>query len=659
MVGLGTGSVVALLGLGLVLTHRASGVVNFAHAALGMYIAYAYLELRSSGELVLPFLGLPSRITIIEAPTVATCMLVVLPWAALLGALTYLLVFRPLRTSPGLARVVASLGLLLYLQAVVKLRFVDGAVAKLPIGSLLPGGSVEVAGVAVPVNRFVLAGISVAIAGALWALFRFTRFGLSTRACAENEKGALLLGFSPDRIGILNWTLASLLASLSVILIVSVTKQLDPLGTSMLVVPALAAALLGGLSSFAWTTAAGLAIGMTQSVILNYSVRAEWIPSWLPGAGLQQALPFIVIVATLALRGTTLPGRSAISEARLPSSPRPRRVLATLTATVLIVVAGLLTLDSQWRLAMVVSMIAALIALSSVVLTGYVGQISLAQYAFAGISGLTTAKLTSDAGVPFPLAPLIAVTIAALVGILVGLSAVRVRGMTLAIATVGAAVGIQSLVFESAALGGIEGKRIARPSLFGVDLGFSATGSDNFRPAFGFLVLAIVGVCYGAVANLRRGATGLRWLAVRSNERAAAASGVNVAATKLSAFGVASVIAGIGGVLIGYQAETLSAESFSVFASLALIALTYLGGVASLRGALIAGLLASGGVLTHLAGGDSGRASDLQFAISGVALMVVAILYPDGISGALSRAGARLRGLRPARTAGAANPALP
>lgn len=656
--GLGTGSVVALLGLGLVLTHRASGVVNFAHAALGMYIAYAYLEMRNSGELVLPFLGLPSRITIIEAPTVATCLFVVLSWAALLGALTYLLVFRPLRSSPGLARVVASLGLLLYLQAVVKLRFVDGAVAKLPIGSLLPGGSVEVAGVAVPVNRFVLAGVAVAIAGALWALFRFTRFGLSTRACAENEKGALLLGFSPDRIGILNWALASLLASLSVILIVSVTKQLDPLGTSMLVVPALAAALMGGLSSFAWTTAAGLAIGMAQSVILNFGVRAEWIPSWLPRAGLQQALPFVVIVATLALRGTTLPGRSAISEARLPASPRPRSVPAALTATVLIVVVGLLTLDSQWRLAMVVSMIAALIALSSVVLTGYVGQISLAQYAFAGIAGLTTAKLTSDVGVPFPLAPLIAVTIAALVGILVGLSAVRVRGMTLAIATVGAAVGIQALVFESQALGGIEGKRIPRPSLFGVDLGFSATGSDNFRPAFGLLVLVIVGICYGAVANLRRGATGLRWLAVRSNERAAAASGINVAATKLSAFGVASVIAGVGGVLIGYQAETLSAESFSVFASLALIALTYLGGIASLRGALIAGLLASGGVLTHLAGGDSGRASDVQFAISGVALIVVAILYPDGISGALTRAGARLRGLRPARTARAATPAL-
>ncbi len=602
-----------------------------------MYVAYAYFELRSSGDLVLPVLGLPARVTIIEAPTVGTALAVALGLAAVLGVVIYLGVFRPLRTAPALARVVASLGLLLYLQAVVKLRFVAGTVSKLPIGSLLPSGSVEVAGVAVPVNRFVLAGLAIVVAASLWIIFKFTRFGLTTRASAENEKGALFLGFSPDRIGVLNWMLASLLASLSVILIVSVTKQLDPLGTSMLVVPALAAALMGGLSSFAWTTAAGLSIGMLQSVVLNYSVRAEWLPSWIPSGGIQQALPFLLIVATLALRGETLPGRSAVSESRLPASPRPRGVPANLLFGAAIVATGLFTLGSQWRLAIVVSMIAALIALSSVVLTGYVGQISLAQYAFAGVSGLTTAKLAADAGIAFPWAPLIAVAIATTAGVLVGVSAVRVRGMTLAIATVGAAVAIQSLVFESTALGGIEGKRIPRPYLFGIDLGFSATGADNFRPAFGLLVLTVLVLAFGAVANLRRGATGLRWLAVRANERAAAASGINVAATKLSAFAVASFIAGVGGILLGYQSETLSPESFSVFASLALLALTYLGGVASLRGALIAGLLASGGVLTHLSGGESGRVSDSQFAISGLALIVVAIVYPDGISGAIER----------------------
>lgn len=636
---------VALLGLGLVLTHRASGVVNFAHAALGMYVAFAFFELRRSGDLVLPILGLPDRIRVIDAPTVGTALLICLAVAALLGATIYLAVFRPLRTAPPLARIVASLGLLLYLQAVVKLRFTGQDSMRLPIGALFPSGSVEVTGVAVPINRFLLAGLAVVIAAVLWAVFRFTRFGLTTRASAENEKGALFLGFSPDRLGVLNWTLASVLAALCVILIVSVTRQLDPLGTSMLVVPALAAALLGGLSSFGWTTVAGLTIGMLQSAILNFSVRSDWIPRWIPSGGIQQALPFLAIVVSLALRGETLPGRSAVTESRLPLSPRPHRVSISMLAVASAATAGLLTLDSQWRLAIVVSMISGLIALSSVVLTGYVGQISLAQFAFAGIAGMGTAKLASDLGVPFPWAPAIAVGIAMIVGVLVGLSAVRVRGMTLAVATVGAAVAIQALVFESEALGGLEGRRIPRPRLFGIDLGFSAKGADNFRPTFGIAVLVAVLLAYAAVSNLRRGATGLRWLAVRANERAAAAAGINVAGTKLSAFAVSSFIAGVGGVLLGYQSETLSPESFSVFASLALLALTYLGGVASLRGAAIAGLLASGGILTHLTGGTSGRASDSQFALSGLALIAVAIVYPDGISGALHRGGARLRRL--------------
>lgn len=207
-------------------------------------------------------------------------------------------------------------------------------------------------------------------------------------------------------------------------------------------------------------------------------------------------------------------------------------------------------------------------------------------------------------------------------------------------------------MFQSEALGGLEGRRIPRPRLFGVDLGFSATGSDNFRPAFGIAVLVVLIFAFAMVANLRRSATGLRWLAVRANERAAAAAGVHVAAAKLAAFAVSSVIAGVGGVLLGYQSEALSADSFTVFAALALLALTYLGGVASLRGAAIAGILASGGVLTHLSGGTSGRSSDTQFAISGLSLIVMAIVYPDGISGAINRGGIAISRFLSSRCAG-------
>jgi ABC-type branched-subunit amino acid transport system permease subunit len=628
-----------------VLTHRASGVVNFAHAAVGMYVAYVYFELRNTGDLVLPILGLPDRLHLIDAPTVATAFTAALVLAALLGVLIYFAVFRWLATAPPLARVVASLGLLLYLLAVAKLRFPRTA-GELPLGNILPQGSFEVSDAVVPNNRVMLAAITLVVAGALAAAFRFTRFGLATRAAAENEKGALLIGQSPDRLAATNWAIAAVLAGGSVILIASVTKQLDPLATSLLVVPALAAMLLGGLRSFMLTAVAGLVIGMVQSGILNYSTRADWIPSWIPKGGVNSALPFLLIIIALTLFGEKLPGRSVTFVSNMPTSPRPRYVPATAIGSFAVAAIALLTLDSQWRLAIVVSMIAALMALSSVVLTGYVGQISLAQLAFAGLAGFGTAKLTVAAGIDFPWAPLLAIAITTGVGILVGLPAVRVRGMTLAIVTAGAALAIEELVFKSQALGGLNRQRVPPPSLFGIDLDFFATGDDNFRPAFGIFVLIVSTLSFVAVANLRRSPTGLRWLAVRANERAAAAAGVNVTVAKLSAFAVSSMIAGIGGVLLAYRGS-LAPESFTVFAALALLALTYLGGIASLSGAVVAGILFSGGVFTHIAGGTSGSQSDLAFAISGIALVVVAVLYREGISGAIRHGVAWLVALLP------------
>ncbi len=610
-----------------------------------MYVAFAYFELRQTGELVLPILGLPDRVRIIDAPTIETALITCALLSAVLGLVIYFAVFKWLRTAPALARVVASLGLLLYFEAIVKLRFTETSATQLNLGPILPGGSSEWFGVTVPNNRFMLAGLAVLVALVLRAVFRHTRFGLATRAAAENEKGVLLLGHSPDRLAAINWMVASLLAGVSVILIVSVTRQLDPLVTSLLVVPALAAALFGGLRSFVVTALAGLGIGMAQSAILNFNTQTEWLPSWIPQSGFQQALPFLLIVVALTVRGETLPGRSTILESRLPNSPRPRFVGMTALILSGATLIGLLTLDSQWRLAIVVSMIAALIALSSVVLTGYVGQISLAQFAFAGVAGFGTAKLVVDAGIPFPWAPMIAVAITTALGLLVGLPAVRVRGMTLAVATLGAAVAIEALLFQSSALGGLEGEQVPPPTLFGIDLGFFARGSENFRPAFGIFVLVVLVVVFLAVANLRRSPTGLRWLAVRANERAAAASGINVPATKLSAFAVSSLIAGLGGVLLGYSAK-LDVAVFAVFAALALLALTYLGGIAAISGAVIAGILTPNGILTQMWGGEIGGSADFQFAASGLALIAMAILYPDGISGAARRALERRRGLR-------------
>jgi branched-subunit amino acid ABC-type transport system permease component len=634
--------VVASLALGLVLTHRSSGVVNFAHAAMGMYVAIAYFEFRETGDWVLPVLGLPARVHLLARPTLASALGFAAAVAVLLGLAVYLLVFRPLRQSPPLARVVASLGLLLYLQEMVRLRFPVSGAGVVTRRAVLPDGAVDVLGTTVTQNRLLLAGLVILVAAVLGAVFRFTRFGLATRAAAGNEKGALLLGISPDRLASVCWAIASVLAGFAVILIEPIAG-LNATTTTLLVIPALAAALLGGLESFALTTAAGLGIGMVQSLVLGWSVRPDtrWIPDWLPTTGLQQLVPVAVIIGVLVIRGDALPDRSAITTRRLPPSPQPRRVTAWTVALVGLAAVGLVTFDSGYRHALIVSMVVALLTLSVVVLTGFSGQISLAQLAFAGVAGFTAIRL-AEHHVPFPIALVAASLLAMVLGVVVGYPATRVRGMSLAIATLAMAVAIEELVLASPSLSrGHAGSSAPRPFVLGFDVGIGAVGRDNFRPAFGFVCLVVVTLASLAVTNLRRNRTGLRWLAVRANERAAAAAGIDVTRSKLGAFAVSSFLAGLCGVLMAYSVTTLSPTSFLVIGSLVAVALTYLAGVSSVGGALVAGCLAQAGLFTAFSNDlTGGNANTYVFAISGLALIVTAIAAPEGITG-LVRTGAR------------------
>ena len=617
---------------------------------MGMYVAYAYFTMRNfdvhtrqiGGDVVLPILGLPARVHVIDRPTIATALTVAIVIAALLGAAVYGLVFRPLRHAPPLARVVASLGVFLYLESVMALRVSQsgGGAVSLRLDSLLPTDAVHLGRAAIPTYSFVLLGLAVALTGVLVLVFRLTRFGLATRAGAEHETGLTLMGISPSRLGFANWVIATVTAGLAIILFAGVSGRLDPVETSLLVVPALAAALLGGLSSFGLTLVSALAISMASGALGTFQARADWIGTSLPRGGLAAALPVIVIIVAITLRGARLPMRESLVEGRPPAAPVPYRPLTATAVLAVATIVALFTLDDLWRLAIVVSMIAAIIGLSSVVLTGYLGQISLAQYAFTGLAAFTTAKLAVD-GVPFPWSPLLAIALTTGVGLLVGLPALRVRGMTLAVATLGAAVAIEQLVFASPDLNGITG--VPRPRLFGLDLGFLGHGRGNFRAEFGVLVLVGLVVCALGVANLRRSPTGLRWLAVRSNERAAAASGIDVRAAKLGAFALSSALAAVGGVLLAYELPALSPQQFMVIGGLAVLALCYLGGIGTISGALLAGLLASGGVLTQLQGGTTGSTSATQFAVSGLLLVVVVIFAPDGLSILIARGARRLR----------------
>ncbi len=573
------------------LVHRASGVVNFAHGAMAMLVTYVFVEVR-------PEIGL--------WPALAVSVVA----AAALGLAVDGLVFRPLRRAPALARVVASVGLLATLQALAVLWF--GADSR-PVPSLLPNRPVGILGVDVPRDRLLLALLVVVAATGLWAIYRFTRFGLASRATAEDHVAVATLGWSPDTLSAVNWMLASALAGLGGILVGPLTA-LNPATTTLLVVPALAAALAGRLTSFGATTAAALAIGMAQSAMLK--LQDDF--SWVPRAGVREALPLVVILAALALGAGRNLARGGPAERPLPLATRPRRAATWTVAGLAAGAAAIGLLGGQYRLGLVNSLIGAVICLSLVILTGYVGQISLAQMAFAGVAGFSLAKLVSAWDVPFPVAPLVAAALAAVVGVVVGLPALRLRGLSLAVVTLAAAVAVEEAVFKSPALtGGFEGTRV--PELPAV----GRAGSGGF----GLVALAVLAVVALGVTALRRGRLGRRFLAVRANERAAAACGINLTATKLTAFALSAFVAGLGGALLGYGQGRLSFGSFGVFVSLSYLAAAYLGGIAGVAGALMGGLLVPSGLLFTVVDGK------YQLLVSGIALVAVAILRPQGIVG--------------------------
>jgi ABC-type branched-subunit amino acid transport system permease subunit len=399
-------------------------------------------------------------------------------------------------------------------------------------------------------------------------------------------------------------------------------------------VPALGAALIGRFRHFWPTFATAMVIGMVQSTFTKLQNDLSWFPKY----GAREGLPFLVIIATMVFLGERLPGRGNTEATKLPKVPdariTPMSVLLPCTAAV----GGIFLLGPLWRAAIMTTLIAAVLALSVVVLTGFAGQTSLSQLAFAGIAGFALSKLATHWHVPFPLAPVLAVVGAGLFGtFVVGLPALRVRGTNLAIVTLAGGVAIAEFVFKNPSFVGSAktgGAQINNPKLGPWDFGL-ILGTKSSRPAFAlFLLVVLVGTAL-VVANLRRSATGRRFLAIRSNERAAAAAAINVARGKLLAFGISSFIAGMAGTLIGYRFGSVSDVSYGTVASLTALAVAYLGGITSVSGAITSGIVAASGVAFFATSRVVHSLGRWEALIGGVLLIFTAIQNPEGIAGAI------------------------
>ena len=570
-----------------------------------------------------------------------------------------MVVLRRLRGSSPLAKLLASLGLLLTIQAVFVLRFGTSGQFAPAVLSEGAGTSVHVFGQSVPDDRFILTGIVAVCAAALWAVYRFTRFGLATRAAAENETKAVLAGLPPDRLSLVNTVLSFSVAGALGILVAPMT-QLDPTTIALTVVPALAAALFARFTSFGVVVAAGLAMGAIGSLVTSYSSKS-WFPqsAGVPIPGVAELIFFLVIVVAMFLRGAQLPQRGTLGEARLPAAPAARRILTPALCLAAIAVGGLLVFPYQFRQAEIVSLIGAMVCLSFVVTTGFVGQISIVQVGLAGIAGFVVAKLAVQAGIGVPRGPLIGVAGAVVVGLVVAVSALRVRGVNLAIVTLAATLALQEFVFGNPTIGGGDaGAPVPSPRLFGVNLGtvahFPVNDATPPSPGFGMICVLVLVLLGLLVAAMRRSLLGQRMLAVRSNEAAAAAAGMSVRSIKLLALAIASAIAGVAGAFEAYSLGSVTAGDFGVVSALAFVAFAYLGGITTVTGAIIGGLLVTQGLGIQVGNSLFGIPVSYQQFIAGLALLQTITFNPDGIAGTL---GATYRRVRRAGTTRRATPA--
>jgi len=625
LLGLGNGGVFAALAVALVVTYRASGVLNFATGAQALYAAYTYSLLRT-GQLLQPIPGLSPTINVGTSLGFWPALLITLAIQAVMGALAYLLIFRPLRNHRPVAKAVASIGLMGLLTAIVTYQVGTSVILVNPI---FPQNHVSFLGVNISVDRLLLAATIIGLGIVLTVLFRFTRFGLATRASAETEVGALVSGLSPDRIALVNWIISFVVCGIAGVLIAPLVP-LVPGTYTLFIVPALAAAVVGRFHSLGWAITAGLGIGALESL----SVYLNGVHAGFP-AGAGELIPLVLVLVVLTFRGQTMPSRGTLVQVTLGRAPRPQWRLPTAVIGTAVGVGAIYFFTGNDRAALYTSMITGVITLSLVVVTGYTGQISLAQLTFAGVSAYILSTFATSWGIPFPIAPILAALVAAAAGVVIGIPALRVRGLMLGVVTLTFAAGVEAIWFNNNSIdGGASGLAIPTPRLFGMDLGIGS-GKDFPRPAFGILCLVVLVLVALGVSWLRTSRLGSAMLAVRADERSAAAAGINVVKVKLIAFAIAAFIAGLGGSLLAYQLGNVTFQDFDAFLGLVTFSVVVVAGITSVSGGILAGVISAGGILVAVisSGVGSGGVDNWYGVVAGIGVILTVIFNPDGIVG--------------------------
>lgn len=586
--GLVIGSVNALTAAGIVLVYRTTRIINFAQTAIGAAgaaLVFALMEFRSM-PFVLAFplgLALAAAVGLLfdlvfgrrffKSPRLVLTVLTIVAGGFLGGVSTDLVrrlpIFPPVES-----------------QSLEQILGATDVRSKLPF----PGFTFEVGELPLQFGFSELLAIEVSVLALLGLafFFRSTRAGVAVRAMAENTDRASLLGISVGTMSSIAWMLAGVMSGASVTLTGVLTTPAAAGGFAPEVfLPALAAAVIGRMRSLSVTVASAIGISIaTRSILWSFESDRPVID-----------LVLLVVVAggLLAQRKSLLRGEqdaTASWEASEEQRPIPKELLAVgglrVVRRVLIgvgvVMAALypfITSTAQTNLGAVIAL-DTITVLSIVVLTGWAGQVSLGQVGFAAVGAVVAGSLTSKAGVPFWFAVPLASAFTAGFAALVGIPALRIKGLFLAVTTLSFSIAVGSMLFSERYFGWLLPEDIERPTFFFIDF-------EDERSMYYLSVLALVATIV-VITNLRRSRFGRVLIALRENEANLQSFGVRAVRTKLIAFAVSGALAGFGGAIFAHQQRGLSGESFQAFASINVFTMAVLGGVGSVSGALLGAL---------------------------------------------------------------------
>ncbi|HWL65231.1 MAG TPA: branched-chain amino acid ABC transporter permease/ATP-binding protein [Actinomycetota bacterium] len=602
----------SMFALGISVIYRASRVLNLSHGAMAMLPAYAYYSLSEAG---LPLIvSLPLSVAI----------------GAILGVLVEFVFVRRLRPQGPTAQTVGTVavtGLLIALAAKVW-----GTTPLLPPG-VFPEGQVDVAGAAVRYGDIGLFFVGIIVSGALFAFFKFTEVGLAMRGAAQNRRGAALMGIDPDKTAAAAWALGGGLAGLAGILLASVTS-LDPYNLSLQVLPAFVAALIGGLESLpgalGGAAIAGLSFGLVPAL-----AKLPGIGSVLRYSGATQLVLTILALIVMAVKGRKFAGAEATESGLAGGSlaSKPLKIGPGLLVLLLGLVIWPFFVPFSVLGTSLLAVELALVAISLVVLIGWVGQISLAQASFVGIGALVTGMFTRGLGLGFPLNAIAGAIVAGLAAAALGVVALRVRGLYLAVSTLIFAWMADQFLFPSPWLGSGTGSSTVPDQILGTPGAFISFDFTNRKTLY-FVFVAILALVAVLLANLRDTKTGRAFFAVRGSEIAASSLGIDITKYKLMAFAVSGLIAGLGGSLLMIEQRTVVPAQFLFTISLQYLAIVVVGGLGSISGAISAGILFA--ALNELFFRVRVLSGWLEV-VSAALLAVVLLVQPGGLAAAAAQ----------------------